>query len=381
MPNLQELLVVLVCFSIAMLALLLPQTFPETRWFKQLPPPLWCYGLPMVLTGLGLLPSSSEFLQQGVSLFLPTALFLVLLPTPLRDLWQIGPRAIFAMLIGSLGIVMGGPIAYGLFRTLLPAQGWRSLSLLSGSWIGGSLNMLAIREALQVPEPLLGPMILVDSLVAYSWFAFLLFLLPHQTTLDHWLKAQPLFLKKEAVPVVQDVSSRGRWRLIGLIFFQTLLCFAVSTFLPSFFGFSKKTWGILFATCLALLLSQSTLSKQQKERETAWGQFLLYAVLCALGFQGNFRAFFQTPIFLLVGVVWVAIHAACLLLAGKYLRLPLGLLATVSQANIGGVVSTPLVGAAYHPNLVSIGLLLAILGNILGTPLGLLCAYLMRLIK
>ena len=240
--------------------------------------------------------------------------------------------------------------------------------------------MLAVREALQIPGPLLGPMILVDSVIAYSWFAFLLFLIPHQQTMNGWLRAGPLLLEPETSGSAQKQTPllRGPWFLAGILLLQTFLCLKLSVVLPPFLGLSQKTWGILAATLLALILSRSQWAQMEKERETRWGQFLLYMVLAALGFQGDIRAFLQTPIFLLVSVVWVAIHAGVLLVAGKLLRLPLGLLATASQANIGGVVSTPLVGAAYGSNLAALGLLLAILGNILGTPLGIFCAYLMR---
>ncbi|MBI4354530.1 MAG: DUF819 family protein, partial [Candidatus Omnitrophica bacterium] len=75
------------------------------------------------------------------------------------------------------------------------------------------------------------------------------------------------------------------------------------------------------------------------------------------------------------------LHGCLMLAAGRWLRLPLGLLATASQANFGGVISAPLVGAVYHERLVPIGLCLALLGNALGTYLGLLSASLSRLIN
>ena len=379
MPWLQEFSAFFFCLSLAALALLLPQKFPKAIWVQRLPPPLWCYGLPMVFKGLGILLAPSAPLQEMISLILPAALFLVLLPTPLSRLWKVGPKALLAMLAGSFGIFAGGPIVLWLFQPLLPSDAWRSLPLLCATWIGGSLNMLAVREALQGPQPLLGPMILVDSVIAYSWFAFLLFLTAHQPALNHWLNAKPLFFKED-VPSSQrrSLSFWGPWFLGGVVIVQTLVCLAMSTLFPPFLGLSQKTWGILLASLLALLLSHTRWAQNETERETYWGQFLLYTVLAALGFQGDIRAFFQTPVFLVVGIVWVAIHAGVLLVAGKLLRLPLGLLATASQANIGGVVSTPLVGAAYDPRFVSIGLLLALLGNVIGTPLGIVCAYLMH---
>ena len=54
--------------------------------------------------------------------------------------------------------------------------------------------------------------------------------------------------------------------------------------------------------------------------------------------------------------------------------------ASPSAANIGGAASAPVVAEVYHPGLASVGLLLAILGNIVGTWLGIVCAQLCRML-
>ena len=96
------------------------------------------------------------------------------------------------------------------------------------------------------------------------------------------------------------------------------------------------------------------------------------------GAQASLKALWSSPAWLLVGLITVAVHGIALIGAGIILRVPLGVLATASQANIGGLVSAPIVGAVYQKDLAAVGLLLAILGNALGTYLGLLSAWLAR---
>ncbi|HUU47114.1 MAG TPA: DUF819 family protein [Acidobacteriota bacterium] len=55
-------------------------------------------------------------------------------------------------------------------------------------------------------------------------------------------------------------------------------------------------------------------------------------------------------------------------------------MATGSQANIGGVVSAPIVAAVYQPSLAPVGLLLGVFGNIIGLYAGLLCATLLQMV-
>jgi uncharacterized membrane protein len=96
-----------------------------------------------------------------------------------------------------------------------------------------------------------------------------------------------------------------------------------------------------------------------------------------LGAGGDLGAVLKAPALLLLGPVWVLIHALCLLAAARLLRAPAFLFVTGSQGNIGGVISTPVVAGVYQPALAPVGVLMGVLGNLVGTPAGLLCAQLM----
>ena len=106
-----------------------------------------------------------------------------------------------------------------------------------------------------------------------------------------------------------------------------------------------------------------------------WG---LYIVLAATGAQADLKALLSVPAWIFLGFFVAAVHGLLLLGTGKLLRISIGTLATASQANIGGIVSAPMVGAVYHPSLVAVGLLLAVAGNALGTYFGLAAASLAR---
>ena len=81
------------------------------------------------------------------------------------------------------------------------------------------------------------------------------------------------------------------------------------------------------------------------------------------------------------GLVIIVVHAVILLAGARWLKAPLFLTAAASQANIGGVASAPVVAAVYEPGLASVGLLLAILGNIVGTYIGILVSQLCRVLS
>jgi uncharacterized membrane protein len=74
----------------------------------------------------------------------------------------------------------------------------------------------------------------------------------------------------------------------------------------------------------------------------------------------------------------MAIHAAVMLGVRRLLRAPIFFLAVGSQANVGGAASAPVVAAAFHPALATVGVLLAVLGYVLGTYVGLFSAVLLK---
>ena len=73
------------------------------------------------------------------------------------------------------------------------------------------------------------------------------------------------------------------------------------------------------------------------------------------------------------------IHAVLLIIIAKLIRAPYFFLAVGSQANVGGAASAPIVAAAFHPSLATVGVLLAVFGYAIGTLGAVACTVLMQL--
>jgi uncharacterized membrane protein len=76
----------------------------------------------------------------------------------------------------------------------------------------------------------------------------------------------------------------------------------------------------------------------------------------------------------LCGLLTLAIHIGLLAAAARAFRFDLYLCGISSLAGIGGVASAPVLAATYTPILVPVAVLLAMLGLILGTGIGLFMA-------
>jgi len=349
--------------------------------FRWLPVPLWCYALPMLLRTAGWLPMDRAASAWITDQIFPIALVLLLLGVDLPALSRLGRQALAAMAVGVCGILLGGPILWWLFRTHLPADGWKGIGALAGTWTGGSLNMIALRGILEVPDDMFAPLIVVDALVAYGWMACLVALKGAEPRLNRWLRAIPLAPDEEPARAPRRRRAAPRslvWIAVAGIGLASL-CRWLSALLPVGGMVASTTgWTILLATTVTLLLSLWPAARQLGQDGMRLGYPCLYVVLAALGAQANLNALIATPVWIVVGIGWLACHALLLLIGGRLLRAPFGVLATVSQANVGGMVSAPLVGAVYDARLAPVGLLLAIGANAVGTYLGLWAATLAR---
>ena len=76
------------------------------------------------------------------------------------------------------------------------------------------------------------------------------------------------------------------------------------------------------------------------------------------------------------GIV-LAIHLVLMLVICKLLKLDLFTAGVASLANIGGTASAPVLAGSYSGSLVPVGILMALMGYVVGTPLAVLCARIM----
>lgn len=366
--------VVVLCAFVGALLLAhrLPACAPLFRW---LPVPLWCYALPMAAASLGWLPSSAPAYRTLTSAVLPFALTLLMFGIEVRTLARIGAPALAATAVGSLSIVAGAPLVAALFAKHVPAEAWKGVGTLAATWTGGSMNLLALKTILATPESMFTSLIVVDALVAYSWMALLVGLAPHRASIDRWLKAEPL--PAPALPDrLPDTGRRGTGGAVLAALLITIGSSLLAARLPAnALVTSRHGWTILLATSGGLAGSFVMRGGAGAERV---GYPCLYLVLSAMGAQASLSALRSTPVWIAIGFGTALVHGITMLGLGTLLRLPLGLLATASQANLGGVASTPLVGAVYEQRLAAVGLVLALGCNAAGTYLGLAAAAVSR---
>ncbi|MGB1931410.1 MAG: DUF819 family protein, partial [Mariniblastus sp.] len=118
-------------------------------FYKVIPMLLVCYFLPSLLTFFNLVDHHESKLYYVATRFLlPATLVLLTLSIDLKEIFALGPKALIMFLTGTVGVVLGGPLAVLTVAWISPeiigvdgpAAVWRGLSTVAGSWIGGGAN-------------------------------------------------------------------------------------------------------------------------------------------------------------------------------------------------------------------------------------------------
>lgn len=383
----QNPLLLILFLALIEIAILKMGSHPRTEGlFKVLPPIFWIYFTPMLASTAGIIDPGHPLYAEIIHFILPASLVLLLIPVDIKAILRLGRPALLMMLTGTAGIIIATPLAVFLFQAWLPAGAWSGFGALSGSWMGGSSNMIAVKEAIGTPDDIFAPMVLVDTLVGYSWMGFLIALSGFQERLDRWNGSNRKILDELAGKISPHELPHTRKLKLWPSFLVLLVagaCAAGVTFTARFFPeienvITNFAWVIILISTLGILLSLTPVRYLEKCGSTKIGSFLIYYVITAIGAQASLSKMGNVWILIAVGLFIVIFHGTLLFCVWRKVKAPVFLLAAASQANIGGVVSGPIVAAVYQPGLAPVGLLLAILGNITGTYLGIVVSQICR---
>ena len=376
------------------------------KFYKYVPALLLCYFIPSIFNSLGIISGNSSNLYFVASRYLlPTSLALLTISIDLKEIRKLGSKALILFFTGTLGIIIGGPIAILIVLSINPAliagsdidSVWRGLSTVAGSWIGGGANQAAMKEVFQVDNEIFSAMVAVDVIVANIWMAFLLYGAGINDKIDNWLQADSSSIdvlknKIEAyqAQIMKIPNTADTMRVLSIGFGITAVAhfgadliapwiFQNAPLLAKFSLTSKFFWLIVISTTLAVFLSFTKAREFEGVGASRIGSVFIYILVATIGMKMNILAIFDNPGLFIVGLIWMMIHAGMLISVAKFIKAPFFFMAVGSQANVGGAASAPIVASAFHPSLAPVGVLLAVLGYAMGTYGAWLCGVLMQL--
>lgn len=378
------------------------------RFFKIVPALVFCYFVPTTLTTLGVIPDSSPLYSWVKSFVLPAALLLLILSLDVQGILRLGPKAVIMLLAGTAGVIIGGPVALWVCQETLtgswtlPPDAWQGMSALSGSWIGGGANFVAIGDMAGASDSMMATMVIPDVFVASIWMGTLLYLSGHQKRIDAWTGANT-----EAIDDLKRRMTTFQERVNRLATLPELMMILALGFVGSWLSYwwgvelndyvveftrpiesdvvknllasiDEKTFKYVIITAMGVILSFTRARNLEGAGASKFGSVMIYLLVACIGASADFRQIVEAPGLIVAGFIWMAIHIVLLLGVGLLIRAPIFFIAVGSQSNIGGAASAPVVASAFHPSLAPVGVLLAVAGYVLGTGAGWVCMKLLQ---
>ncbi len=346
------------------------------RVFAILPPIVLTYLLVTALAAAGLWQVNYEIRGTQsvlISRLVPALLFLLMINCDLRAIFHLGPRVLGVFFSTSVCLFIAFLAAFLIYRPWLAGDAWQPLAALSGSWVGGSANMIAVKQAIDMPDSLLAMSLLTDAIGYSIWVVVLFSVGPFAAAFNRWTRARSS--ADIAAPQARSESPATADSVLiwlGLALLVSAGSAVLATHLPVSSMLSATTWTILLATAFGLVAGQTPLARYPGAGSISGA--LLIGVVAVLASQSNFDGIGAAPLYLLCGATILLIHAVLLVLAARVFHFDLYLCGIASLAHIGGVAATPLLAASYARALVPVGILLALLGYVLGTGFGLVVA-------
>jgi len=372
----------------------------STRWklFEFLPPLIFIYASPVLLSNFGVIPYESAAYDFLRHYGLPMFIVLMLIKVDVISAVRIMGKGVFVMLLGSIGVVFGGVMAYKLGQTLsfgnyfpLEQDSWRAFGTLAGSWIGGTGNMTAAHAGLEGTPADLTMAAAADQMVYLIWLPILLGSKSFADKFNRWARVPEGRLQAMETAAANFKSTENPPTMISLLYLGLLavgftwIALGLSEVLPPIaIGgatvITAGTWLILLVTTMALLASVTPARKLPAAQPIAMAIIYVYVARVGATMDLSVVDWDKMIGFIAMAYIWIFTHGLFILTGAWIFRVDIHTVAIASAANIGGAASAPIVAAHHRETLVPASILMALIGYALGNYLAILTGRIGQLI-
>jgi uncharacterized membrane protein len=374
--------------AILLLAAALGIAGERRRWFGKISGVIVTIAATAVLATANIIPSASNPdidvpLYDLIFIYVvPLAIPLLLFNVNLKRIVRESGRLLEAFLVGTLGISVG--VVIGVWVAPLGPEAYKLAGVFSATYIGGSVNFMAVADALDfLQSPLFPAAIAIDN-VFTNFFIMFLFFLPSWKAMRQFFPQagrEPEFSPEVPVTVAPeepvDEYDTGLMERITLALSVAALICAVSIWIAPYLAAWLETeikLDILIITVLIIAISNAFQKQMAVLEPVAFqlGFFLLFVFLAVIGAASDVKEIIaSSPAILLFVAIALVVHLIVMLIGCRLLRISLEELAIASAANVGGsTVSAPMAVTFDLKKAITPAILVGVLGNVIGTFIG-----------
>lgn len=354
----------------------LEQQYP-CRFFKWFPSIVLVMFGSMALYSIGLWQMTEDVMVARAAVrdnLIPAMLFLMSLKFDLGVIRKLGFRLIAALLGSTASIMMGFILVQRFMHPFLGDETPFTFGVMSAGWTGGTQNFVAVKEALSVSDPAMAYTLLMGALCYSVWLIIIIGLKPFKSRFNKFLKADNSGLDEvleslKSVGGSEESDFQSLMLMVGLSMIVAALSHHFGAVIAGFGLLNPMVWAIIISSLAGMIAAPSRLGRMGGSNEIS--SIMLYVIVALIGAEVNLGAITRAPLYIVSGVMILMIHAVVLLIIGRMLKLNLHILGIASIANIGSAPSAAVVAAAYDKSLMPIAVIMALLGSMIGSFVGL----------
>ena len=387
---------------IAAVSIRLEQRF---LWAAKVSACVLCLVFAMILANLRIIPTDAPAYDFIWSYLVPLAIPFLLFQADFRKIWRESGRMFGIYLLASLGTAAGGVLAYLLLKNRIGVSDAKSaLAMFVGTYVGGSVNLVAMADATGAGKNLVSASIVADNLLMVLYFFVLAALPASGWILKHY--RHPIIDRRARIESSEEEMAEVKkyhrthksraaeyWKArpvsladLATGFAAACMIVAVSKMLAGFFE------GAIAGDSFAISLLRGLLGNQYLLITTITtalatffpkffgnisgaqeiGTFLIHIFFAVIGAPASIALIIRdAPILLLFAAIIVLMNLVFSLAFGKLFRYSIEEITVASNANIGGPTTAAAFAIAkgWH-TLIFPAILVGTLGYVIGNYYG-----------
>ena len=387
---------------IAAVSIRLEQRF---LWAAKVSACVLCLVFAMILANLRIIPTDAPAYDFIWSYLVPLAIPFLLFQADFRKIWRESGRMFGIYLLASLGTAAGGVLAFLLLKNRIGVSEAKSaLAMFVGTYVGGSVNLVAMADATGAGKNLVSASIVADNLLMVLYFFVLAALPASGWILKHY--RHPIIDRRARIESSEEEMAEVKkyhrthksraaeyWKArpvsladLATGFAAACMIVAVSKMLAGFFE------GAIAGDSFAISLLRGLLGNQYLLITTITtalatffpkffgnisgaqeiGTFLIHIFFAVIGAPASIALIIRdAPILLLFAAIIVLMNLVFSLAFGKLFRYSIEEITVASNANIGGPTTAAAFAIAkgWH-SLIFPAILVGTLGYVIGNYYG-----------
>lgn len=340
-------------------------------WARLMSVALLVVVVPLILSNAGLIPRDAPAYRFASNYFVMVAIPLLLFKADLKQIFTETGRTLLAFLIAAVGTLVGVAVAF--FVISHGEWGAQLGAVLTGGFVGGSMNFVAVAKAVELDDPT--HLATALGAVVSTGLLYLLFLavVPAMGWFKHWDAKGHTVTTASVVVDPADTGDTGGPSItdMALGLGLSLAICAAGSWIAGLIGYPN--YNILVITVLAVAVANLAPQRMaQLKGETDVGMLLMYAFFTSFGASADLVSMLRdAPLWFAFAACVVVMHFVIAFGVGRLLGFSAREVATASNACLLGPAPAAALAAQQDwDEMVTPGILCGVFGYVIGNFLG-----------